>query len=138
MQSHLLTDKASLSKIRKLVRLDLADAGADPSVVFDCLVALTEACAIALHSRSERVGQPSRFTWSIERGQIEFCVEDFSPMTTPAEGDHPRRRIHEIVEAESGMSGLGEGVIERMMDEVTVDEDERSRTTTMKKKLTTS
>ena len=117
--------------------MDLADAGADPSVVFDCLVALTEACAIALHSRSERVGKPSRFTWNIDRGQVEFCIEDFGPMTK-GEGDHPKRRIHEVVEAESGMSGLCEGVIERLMDEVEIGEDEDSRTTTMRKKLTKS
>ena len=138
MQSHLLTDKASLSKIRKLVRMDLADAGADPSVVFDCLVALTEACAIALHSRSERVGKPSRLTWNIEAGVVEFCVEDFSSITTSEGGEHPKRRIHEVVEAESGMSGMGEGVIERLMDDVTIEEDETSRTTTMRKKLTKS
>ena len=115
--------------------MDLVEAGADPSVVFDCLVALTEACAIALHSRSERVGKPSRFTWSIERDRVEFCVEDFGPLTR-TEGEHPKRRMHEVVEAESGMTGLGEGVIERLMDEIKVEEDEQSRTTTMSKRLT--
>ena len=115
--------------------MDLVEAGADPSVVFDCLVALTEACAIALRSRSERVGEPSRLTWSIERGRIEFCVEDFSPLTSKPVIEHPKRRIQEVVEAESGMPDLGPGVIERLMDDVSVEEDERSRTTTMSKRL---
>jgi anti-sigma regulatory factor (Ser/Thr protein kinase) len=134
LQSHLLTDKASLSKIRKLVRMDLVKAGAGPSIVFDCLVAVTEACAIAMHSRSEKVGEPSRFTWNIDRGYVEFCVEDFGVLIKP-EPDHPKRRIHEVVEAESGMEGLGEGVIQGLMDEVKIEEDDRSRTTTMTKRL---
>src|SRR3712207_975236 len=78
VQAHLLVDKASLSKIRKLVRADLVKVGARPSVVFDCLVAVTEACTQALHGRGERVGEPSKITWTIDRSRAEFCVEDYS------------------------------------------------------------
>ena len=48
MQTHPVGDKASLSGIRRRIRADLARAGVDPAKTFDCLVAVTEACANAL------------------------------------------------------------------------------------------
>jgi anti-sigma regulatory factor (Ser/Thr protein kinase) len=126
VQAHLLVDKASLSKIRKLVRADLVKVGAEPSVVFDCLLAVTEACTSALHGR----GEPSKITWVIVRDRAEFCVEDFSD-PTPPEKPHPRRRIHEIIEQEAGMPPLGQDVIRRVMDDVEVAETPVSRSVKM-------
>ena len=134
MQAHLLVDKASLSKIRKLVRADLVKVGARPSVVFDCLVAVSEACAQALHGRGERVGEPSKITWTIDRAHAEFCVEDFSKQAE-APKPHPRRRIHEIIEQETGMTGLHEDVIDNLMDQVEVEETPVSRSVKMTKVL---
>lgn len=130
MQAHLLVDKASLSKIRKLVKADLVQVGAEHSVVFDCLLAVTEACTSALHGR----GEPSKISWVIERGRAEFCVEDFSDPAPPSK-THPRRRIHEIIEQETGMPPLGQGVIKELMDEVDVAETPVSRSVKMTKKL---
>lgn len=135
MQAHLLVDKASLSKIRKLVRADLVKVGAEPSVVFDCLVAVTEACTRALHGRGDRAGDPSKITWVIDRSHAEFCIEDFSVRTTPPAKPHPKRRIHEVIEEETGMPGLGEGVIDELMDEVDVAETRVSRSVKMTKNL---
>ena len=134
MQAHLLVDKASLSKIRKLVKADLVQVGAEPDVVFDCLLAVTEACATALNGRGDRVGEPPKITWVVQRSRAEFCVEDFSDLKPP-EHPHPKRRIHEIIEQETGMQGLGDGVIKELMDEVDFAETPASRSVKMTKLL---
>lgn len=133
MQAHLLVDKASLSKIRKLVKADLVKVGARPSVVFDCLVAVTEACTQALHGRGPRAGEPSKVTWTIQRERAEFCVEDYSKIT-PSK-PHPKRRLHEVIERETGLSGLGQNVMQNLMDDVEVEETRVSRSVKMTKLL---
>lgn len=132
MEGHLLVDKASLSKIRKLIRTDLVKAGARPSAVFDCLVAVTEACSFALQGRGEKTGDPLKVSWTVHRGRAEFCVEDFSRKAEPPEGV-PRRRFHEVLEEETGLRGLGEDVIRSLMDEVNVEDKPNVKTTTMVK-----
>lgn len=134
MQAHLLVDKASLSKIRKLVRADLVKVGARPSIVFDCLVAVTEACTQALHGRGEKAGEPSKISWAINRQRADFCIEDFSKLAT-TDRPHPKRRLHEILEQETGLTGLGEDVITSLMDHVDVDESDISRQVKMMKLL---
>ena len=134
MQAHLLVDKASLSKIRKLVRADLVKVGARPSVVFDCLVAVTEACTQALHGRGEKAGEPSKISWTIERQRADFCIEDFSKLAT-TDKPHPKRRLHEIIERETGLTGLGEDVMQSLMDEVDIDETDVSRQVKLTKLL---
>lgn len=134
MQTHLLVDKASLSKIRKLVRGDLVKVGARPSMVFDCLVALTEACTQALHGRGEKAGEPSKITWTIERQRAEFCVEDYSKLRTSTR-PHPIRRLNEVLEQETGMPGFGDDVIDSLMDEVEVHETPVSRSVKLTKVL---
>jgi anti-sigma regulatory factor (Ser/Thr protein kinase) len=134
VQAHLLVDKASLSKIRKLVRADLVQMGAEPAVVFDCLLAVTEACASALNGRGGRAGDPPKITWVIQRSRAEFCIEDYSDPTPPSK-PHPKRRIHEIIEQETGLTGLGDGVIKELMDEVEFAETRVSRSVKMTKLL---
>ena len=136
VQSHLLDDKASLSKIRKLIRLELVKVGARPSAVFDCLVAVTEACSTALQGRSDQLGEPSRVSWTIDRARAEFCVEDHSVLTeSSAPPDQPKRRLHEVLEEETGLTDLGTDVIEGLMDEVTVQKNDEGTTTKMTKRL---
>ncbi len=134
VQGHLLVDKASLSKIRKLIRTDLVKAGARPSAVFDCLVAVTEACSSALQGRGEKSGDPSKIAWIVQRGRAEFCIEDFSREVEPPDGI-PRRRLHEVLEEETGLRNLGDDVIQNLMDEVTIEEKATVKTTTMVKHL---
>ncbi|MDQ3940209.1 MAG: ATP-binding protein [Actinomycetota bacterium] len=134
MHTHLLGDKASLSKIRKLIRIDLVQVGARPSIVFDCLVAVTEACGHALRGRPDREGRPSRISWEIDRHEAQFCIEDSSVGSDEGNG-HPRRRIHEVIEQETGMRGLGEDVIKQLMDEVTIEETPSAKLVTMTKKI---
>ena len=134
MQAHLLVDKASLSKIRKLVRSDLVRVGAEQSAIFDCMIAVTEACAKALHGRNDRAGEPSKITWVVTRDRAEFCVEDYSPLVQK-KGPHPKRRIHEVIEEETGIKGLGESVIRKLMDEVEVADTDVSRSMKLTKLL---
>ena len=103
-------------------------------MVFDCLVAITEACAQALHGRGERVGEPSKITWTIERQRADFCIEDYSKARV-ADAAHPKRRIHEVIERETGMKGLGNDVMQRLMDEVEVEETDVSRSVKLMKLL---
>ena len=134
MQAHLLVDKASLSKIRKLVRADLVKAGARPSAVFDCLVAVTEACTQALHGCGEKAGEPPKISWVIDHQRAEFCVEDYSKLRTSTK-PHPIRRLNEVLEKETGLKGLGDDVIGGLMDEVDVEETDVWRSVKMAKVL---
>lgn len=133
MQSHLLADKVSLSKIRRLVRADLVRVGATSSTVFDCLVAVTESCTAALNTRGDKIGRPARVSWTITSDRVEFCIESYNP--PPSERNHPRRRFSELLEAESGLSGLHEDVIRSVMDRVAIEDAADSRTLTMSKGL---
>jgi hypothetical protein len=125
-----------LSKIRKLIRLELVKVGARPSAVFDCLVAVTEACASALQGRSDQVGEPSRVMWTITRAQAEFCVEDYTALTEGEKNtNRPRRRLHEVLEEETGLTNLGSDVINGLMDEVTIEKNDGGNVTKMLKRL---
>ena len=138
MQSHRLPDKASLSKIRKLIRADLVRVGATPSVVFDCLVAVTEACADALERSGSRRGPDPRISWTIERQSAQFCIEEFAEQALQANGtetsDLPKRRLSDVLQSE-GLDVLGDQVIENLMDRVEVEENGKSKQTTLFKRL---
>ena len=131
MQAHLLVDEASLSKIRKLVRADLVKVGARPSVVFDCLVALTEACTDALNRGPDQTGPP-KITWTIDRQRAEICVEAFS--TPDSGGQRNRASLRQILEQE-GFGGLGDDVVESLMDDVEVNDTDVSHSVRMVKEL---
>ena len=131
MQAHLLVDEASLSKIRKLVRADLVKVGTRPSAVFDCLVALTEACTDALN-RSPGQTSPPKITWVIDRNRAEICVEAFSPEGSA--GGRTHSSLRQILEDE-GFGGLGDDVVESLMDEVEVNDTDVAHSVRMVKEL---
>ena len=133
MQAHLLNDEASLSKIRKLVRADLVKMGARPSAVFDCLVAVTEACTNALHDSGTEPGMLPKISWLVDRQRAEFCVEYISAVR---DGGHhrPSRSLRHVLENE-GLKGLSEDVVESLMDEVDVHEERAMRSVRMVKDL---
>jgi hypothetical protein len=108
--------------------------GARPSAVFDCLVAVTEACSAALQGRADQRGEPSRVSWTIDRGRAEFCVENHSGPAS-GNGEHPRRRLHEVLQEETGLADLGSDVIHGLMDEVTIEKTDEGTVTTMIKSL---
>jgi anti-sigma regulatory factor (Ser/Thr protein kinase) len=47
----------------------------------------------------------------------------------------PRRRLHEVLEEETGMQGLGADVMQSLMDEVNIEEKPAVKTVTMVKNL---
>jgi anti-sigma regulatory factor (Ser/Thr protein kinase) len=75
--------------------------------------------------------------WTIVRERAEFCVEDHSVLTEPDDEDEerPRRRLHEILEEETGLKDLGSDVIQALMDEVTVETNPGGTVTKMVKSL---
>jgi hypothetical protein len=122
VQTHLLEDKANLSKLRRLIRSDLVKAGAAPSTVFDCLVAISEVCAASIAAREEvedaGSGPPTRISWVVRRSDAEFRVQGLV--------GHPhldlQRRIRDALGDFDGLGVVGDDVLESLMDEVRFEE----------------
>ncbi len=127
VHTHLLEHKASLSKIRRLIRADLVRAGATPASVFDCLVAVSEACTGAITTAGDDV--PTRLTWKVDRTTAEFAIEG---LTKEPSSDEIRRLLTDAGYDEAEF--LGRGVIRGLMDTV-VMEDGPTKTLRMTKKL---
>ena len=114
-----LDDKASVSEARKLIRAELQEAGADPSVLFDCLVAVTEACTNALiHGTSDADRAPPVLAWSIDPACARFHIEDYSTEGW-SRARHPSRSTVTRIE-DLHVGGLGLGIIHDLMDEVDI------------------
>lgn len=121
MQHFRLDDKASVSAARKLIRAELQRAGADPSVLFDCLVAVTEACTNALiHGTNELERDPPVLAWSIDRERARFHIEDYSSEGW-SRSRHPSRSIATTKIEDLQVGGLGLGIIDDLMDEVDIE-----------------
>ncbi len=120
MQRFALEDKASVSEARKLIRADLQQAGAEGAPLFDCLVAVTEACTNALiHGTTDLDPSPPVLAWSIDESKARFHIEDYS-----TEGwsrlSHPSRPSPTTSVEELSVGGLGLGLIRDLMDEVDI------------------
>jgi anti-sigma regulatory factor (Ser/Thr protein kinase) len=122
-----LADEASLPGIRRAIRKALVRAGADPSVAFDCLVALTEACTNALVHGSHEDATPE-VSWAIADGEARFEVRDFSPRGwgngEATSGDGEERH-----------GGYGMGLMEGLMDEFDVEVGPTGTVVKMMKRL---
>ena len=96
--------------------------GADPSLLFDCLVAVTEACTNALlHGRSRsRDEHPPLLAWSIDEGKARFHIEDYSTEGW-SRSRHPSRTsgVAQVEDLQAG--GLGLGIMRDLMDEVDIE-----------------
>ena len=116
-----LDDKASVSEARKLIRAELQQAGADPSVLFDCLVAVTEACTNALlHGTAEADRAPPVLAWSIDAARARFHIEDYSTEGW-SRSRHPSRSATATKVEDLQVGGLGLGIIDDLMDEVDIE-----------------
>lgn len=114
---HPLTGTASVSGARRRIRAALDRAGADPSLCFDCLVAVTEACTTALdHGGAD--GRTPVVTWTIDGDRASFCVRDYASREW-ARGHHPARGARPHGPMEPG--GFGLDLMRGLMDEVTFD-----------------
>ena len=114
-------DKASLSGVRRLIRAELNRVGADPSLSFDCLVAVTEACTSALlHGIAADNDDPApEVSWEINPQVARFYVTDFSSRSWESRAAHPSGRPEGRPEHNPGPAGLD--LIRGLMDEVEVE-----------------
>jgi anti-sigma regulatory factor (Ser/Thr protein kinase) len=136
--SHSVADKGSLSVIRRQLRADLGRLEIDPSLSFDCLVAVTEACTNALvhgTQSSKEVAVP-RLTWEIDRQSARFWVEDFS-LQGWSMAAHPSGGVGEanLREYEGRIGGFGLPIMRKMMDDVDIQVDARGTTVVMTKQF---
>ena len=126
-----LTDRSALGILRREIRDDFERVGADPSLVFECLVSLTEACTNALkHGQGEAEAgehQPS-VTWTIEPHSARFTVRDFSGRRWS-----DRREPIDLTEPADG--GYGIELMRKLMDEVSIDTDSEGTTVRLTKRL---
>ena len=135
MHSHELTDKASLSGIRRQIHADLNRAGVDPSCSFDCLVAVTEACTNAIvHGGNLRTPQVS---WRIDGSAARFTIEDYTREQW-SRWAHPSRcngESRSVKLQKDQVGGMGLQLMRGLMDEVDIQVRPSGTTVEMIKKL---
>lgn len=122
MQGRALSGKSSLSGIRRQIRADLSAVGADESLAFDCLVAVTEACSNALvHGQGRSPGSaPPEISWDITKDQARFVVIDFSTEEW-SRTVHPSWDSDEIPDDMSRrIGGFGLDIMRGLMDDVDI------------------
>ena len=135
MQPTPVADKASLSDLRRSIRADLAGRGVDPSVAFDCLVAVTEACAAALVGCEDGPEVPD-VSWVLEPGCICFrvchtCTRRRSKASHPSRAAAGDTDLRDVVD-----ENLPRTLIEGLMDDVRVQDGPSGRIVTLTKLLT--
>jgi len=117
VRKHPLADKASLSVVRKKIRADLTRVGADASLSFDCLVAVTEACTNAL-VHGQRADDPApEILWEIDGHSARFYIQDYSTQEW-SKTSHPSRDAE--AELEERIGGFGLDLMRGLMDEVDI------------------
>ncbi|MDQ4059007.1 MAG: ATP-binding protein [Actinomycetota bacterium] len=128
-----LADKASLSSIRKAIRADLAKAEADPSLAFDCLVAVTEACTNALlHGHHRTDDPPPEILWEVDGAAARFYIQDYSTQQW-SKTSHPSRDA--VADLEERIGGYGLDLMRGLMDEVDIQMGPEGTTVCLVKSL---
>lgn len=117
-----LDDKASVSEARRLVRADLERVGADPALLFDCLVAVTEACTNAvIHGSGDLIDDSSPvLAWSVNSHRARFHIEDYSTEGW-SRARHPSRTTTATRVEDLQVGGLGLDMMRELMDEVDIE-----------------
>ena len=137
MQGRALSGKSSLSGIRRQIRTDLNAVGADESLAFDCLVAITEACSNALvHGQARSPGSPPpEISWEITRNHARFVVADFSTEEW-SRTVHPSWDSDEVPDDMSRrIGGFGLEIMRGLMDDVDIHLSSRGTRVTLVKML---
>jgi anti-sigma regulatory factor (Ser/Thr protein kinase) len=126
VRRHDLIDEATLGRVRSALRQDLARAGVEASVAFDCLVAVTEACTNALvHGHGDEV---PRVSWRIKGTTALFLVEDHSTHRwAQVEGGNRG--------ADARVGGFGLKLMERLMDSVDITIEDHGTTVELTKRI---
>lgn len=93
----------------------------DPSLSFDCLVAVTEACTNALtHGRFDLQEEPwPQVHWEVGGSEARFFVEDYSTRQW-SRTSHPSRDIDYLEAGEDRLGGFGLELMRQLMDEVEI------------------
>ena len=95
--------------------------GADGAALFDCLVAVTEACTNALlHGRPRQLDDPAPvLEWVIDESKACFRIEDYS-MEGWSRARHPSRKADIARVEDLQVGGLGLDLMRDLMDEVDI------------------
>ena len=121
MGNQLLRDRTALSVVRRTVRSELTRSGVGASDLFDCLVALTEACTQALlHGLDEEADRVPCVSWEIARGAVYFHVDDFSAREWSLVS-HPSRESMDETVMERRLEMLGLQLMRGLMDDVSIE-----------------
>lgn len=135
MRKHPLADKASLSGVRRAIRSDLNRAGVDPSLSFDCLVAVTEACTNALmHGHDDEDPFPE-IEWEIDGDAARFFVLDYSTQQWSRTSHPSWDGLEDLDETEDRVGGFGLDLMRGLMDEVEIRIGPDGTTVCLVKKL---
>jgi serine/threonine-protein kinase RsbW len=115
-QTCALPHESELHRVRARVAADLVSAGADPEPIFDCLVAVTEACSNAL--RHGMGSTAPRLSWVVEDDCARFLVQDFSgaPWRDPGGASRPPQQG----ESSERIGGFGLSLMRGLMDAVEI------------------
>lgn len=116
LERHPVSDRLSISELRRALRGDFNALGMEPSLAFDCLVAVSEACTNALvHARPGDEESIPVVSWQIDREKARFCIEDFSPHQW-SKAVHPSRSN----DLDARVGGFGLELMRGLMDEVDI------------------
>ncbi|HJR45952.1 MAG TPA: ATP-binding protein [Actinomycetota bacterium] len=132
MQTRSVADKASLSGLRRSIRADLSHAGVDPSLAFDCLVAVTEACTQALTNCHGDDDEPA-VSWTLDSTSVRFdvaeraCTRAVSRAAHPSGGGQPAGEVL--------VPDLPLALMRSLMDEVQVSQGPSGRIVSLTKLL---
>lgn len=117
-----LTSRAALASVRKAIRADLRSVHADPSLAFDCLVAVTEASTNALlHGTGHEETLHPQVGWEIDETKAVFEIQDFSTEQW-SRTMHPSRDIPEVMtgDCDVRIGGFGLQLMRELMDDVEI------------------
>jgi serine/threonine-protein kinase RsbW len=129
-RSFSLGGERALALVRRSIRSDLGVLGAHSEDVFDCLVAVTEACSNALrHGRAEAA---PRLSWTIRGRRVRFDIQDFSQVqwARPA-----RDGAGDRAAASERIGGYGLELMKGLMDGVRIRRSPRGTIVELTKRL---
>ncbi|HEY7873893.1 MAG TPA: ATP-binding protein [Actinomycetota bacterium] len=132
-----LTGRQALAGVRKAIRADLRAVRADPSLSFDCLVAVTEASTNALvHGTGHDDTRHPEVAWDIRDDSAVFEIQDFSTEQW-SRAMHPSRDMTALLDdtSEERVGGFGLHLMRELMDDVEIARGPLGTVVTLTKRL---
>ncbi len=129
----LLSGEYELEAVRDSLRTDLSGVGAGSTDVFDCLVAVTEACSNALrHGPGDTL---PLLRWTIGSRRARFSVQDFSGVRRPRNARTSSPGAARKPGEEERIGGFGVRLMKGLMDEVDIHRRDEGMTVSLVKVL---